>query len=79
MEWIEKGKEHERAFKPIPASGLYKGTQYEWKDVLIEGYDNAEDKFIGRWAHNGAPARLSRIFLVFDVSELRNKFLTNLF
>lgn len=69
MEWIGKGKEREGVFKPIPGRGLYKnGAEYEWKEALVESYSAKEEKFSGKWAHNGAVFKLCRIYLMFDVS-----------
>jgi len=67
LEWIEKGRERGGAFKPIPGRGLCKGTQHEWRDILIEGYDAKEEKFFGRWEDNNIPVNLSRIYILFDV------------
>jgi len=66
-EWIEKGKEHHQTFKPIPGVGLYKGTRYEWRDILVDSYDPKEEKFIVRWASTGSKVLLSRIYILFDV------------
>jgi len=71
LEWIDKGRERGGAFKPIPARGLCKGTQHEWRDILIEGYDLKEEKFYGRWEDNNIPVHLSRIYILFDAEDPR--------
>ena len=63
-EWIQRGQGY-----GIAARGLNKNNQYEWKDVVITGYDEKNDKFEGEWIEDRTPAKLSRIHVAFYVRK----------